>query len=479
MQMTTATGTPLETEAKIPFFTSFRGKITMILLLLSLIPLLGLGIYSQWRTQETLAAAEKEQLNQATIFEADSIKEWLDERVNDMTVFASTDQVKSMQGGTIEPFLELIEKQYGIFEGLFVIGPDGKTVATSVGKSLDLSDQDYFKQAIKGEAAVSDAHVSTNSGDMVISVAVPVKVDGKIVGVMGGAVSTHALAASLQSGDTQNTDETYLINSDGFFITPSRFEDRLKKEGLIKNQTELELKVDTLASEEALAGKSGVAEYTNYDGQQVMGAYKPVTVGNTRWAIISEQSTDEAFAEATELRNITIGLIALMAILVVIIGLVVSGSITAPVKVCVKEARLLAQGDLLTKMSQAEKEAVVLRKDEFGQLGEGFRGMEVYMTSMADVAQKIAAGDLTQTVTPACETDVLGHAFAAMNEQLNSTLARINSESLSVAAASQQLTDASEQAGAATSQVATTIQQVAKGTSEQTSAITKATSQVE
>jgi methyl-accepting chemotaxis protein len=113
-----------------------------------------------------------------------------------------------------------------------------------------------------------------------------------------------------------------------------------------------------------------------------------------------------------------------------------------------------------------------------GDMASSLTRMIVYLQGMAEVAQKLAGGDLTSNVVPISERDVLGNAFKEMVENLRRLVGEVTESVGSLGLASEQLASAADQAGQATTQIATTIQQVARGTVQQSEAVTRTATSV-
>ncbi len=113
-------------------------------------------------------------------------------------------------------------------------------------------------------------------------------------------------------------------------------------------------------------------------------------------------------------------------------------------------------------------------KDELGQLADAFRTMMAYQKRMAVAADAIAHGDLSVEVRPQSQHDVLGNAFARMNENLRSLVGELQAgtHNLSsagteiLAASAQQAAGAIEQS-AAIAETTATVDQV-RSSAEQT-----------
>ncbi len=166
-----------------------------------------------------------------------------------------------------------------------------------------------------------------------------------------------------------------------------------------------------------------------------------------------------------------------VAVGVVVIGLLfgflIVRSIQRPVDELKSVAERIAVGDV--------NQTITLHsKDELGQLAESFRGMIVYLKEMAGAADQLATGDLTVEVTPRSEGDQLGKSLHAMVDNLRELATALLGNAEQVAEAAEQMAQASAQAGQATQQIAVTMQQVARGsTGQQAASITATASSVE
>lgn len=90
------------------------------------------------------------------------------------------------------------------------------------------------------------------------------------------------------------TGETYLVGSDKFMRSDSRFSDK---------RTILVNKIDTEATKDALTGKSDCKTIKDYRGSAVLSAYAPLDIKDMKWTIIAEIDRKEAFKAATLLKN--------------------------------------------------------------------------------------------------------------------------------------------------------------------------------
>src|SRR3989339_870246 len=101
------------------------------------------------------------------------------------------------------------------------------------------------------------------------------------------------------------TGETYLVGSDKFMRSDSRFSDK---------RTILVNKIDTDAVRDALSNKSDCKVIKDYRGSEVLSAYTPLDIKGMKWAIIAEIDKKEAFSAAVSLKkwNFIIGIAAVL-----------------------------------------------------------------------------------------------------------------------------------------------------------------------
>ncbi len=177
-------------------------------------------------------------------------------------------------------------------------------------------------------------------------------------------------------------------------------------------------------------------------------------------------------------KQINATLIGAMIMILVIIGLsilvavLLARSIANPLGTITAVAGRLAEGDISDTVN-------LNRKDEIGLLGSAFEKMIEYQRAASDVADQLAAGDLTATIQPKGEKDRLGNSFVKMLDSLRDAVSQVAINAASLDQASDELSQAASQASQATAQIANTIQQIATGSADQSDAISRTASSVD
>jgi methyl-accepting chemotaxis protein len=477
--MNTQTFNQYGTSSNVRFMHSWNARLILIIFITAVVPLLILGSVAALRIQNDLKTSIYNNLQQNSKIIADDLDTWLIGNLSFISYLSQDATIQTMDPKKFIPVLQQGLKNYPPFEFLFVIGLDGKEVYNSFDVDgtiglKDLHDRAYVIAALKGNATINDPVVSRTSNHTIIVMAAPIyDANKKIVGVMAGAVKVATMNDQMKIGQIGNSGDAYIVGSNQIFLTPSRFDEDLKKAGLVKQSAALELKAENNSVTQALAGENGVVEYFNPNrGQSVLSAYLPVRVLNTKWVLLIEQDSAEAFSPVTN-ATIIFSLITVgFAFLVLIAGWFVSRALTRPIAESSLIAHKLAQGEINQHIS-------IQGKDEIGVMANSFRDLIGYLQEMANAAQEISRGDLNVTVHPRSENDVLGHAIQHMVANLRDLVGQVSDNSGKLNNASSQLASAAGQAGQATGQISLTIQQIAKGITQQSDSINKTAASTE
>ena len=158
--------------------------------------------------------------------------------------------------------------------------------------------------------------------------------------------------------------------------------------------------------------------------------------------------------------QVTMGALALLALLVGGAGAVLLSRWIRPLRRMVEAANGIAEGDV-------QQTVDVSSNDEIGDLGRAFGRAIDYLKNMAGAAERIAAADLTVQVTLAGERDALGISFVAMTDSLREIVGDMSRTAGQLTAASQEMAATSEETGRAIGEIAAAVGDVASGAEKQ------------
>jgi len=132
----------------------------------------------------------------------------------------------------------------------------------------------------------------------------------------------------------------------------------------------------------AAQGKEGSGTSIDYNGTQVLAAWRYISF--VRWGLVTKITAAEAFAPVVRLKNITLGIGAMILFLGVAAALLISKSLSAPILALQKGAEIVGGGDLGYRVGTPSS-------DEIGQLSRAFDRMTESLALInAELKQKAA-----------------------------------------------------------------------------------------
>ena len=222
--------------------------------------------------------------------------------------------------------------------------------------------------------------------------------------------------------------ETYVVGQDSLWRSDSRFLEQLGTASTVLNA---DYEINTVASQGALAGESGIQVIDDYRGVPVLSAWTPITLVEPNpdhpnpegitWALMAEIDQAEVQQSVVTLTWVTGGLVVVAAVLVVLVALVLSGALTRQVNVIV---------DLFEQINIGNYEArtEVLTQDELGSMAASLNTMlDTILTqinALTDLFSDIGIGDFEARVE-VMSNDPIGQMATALNAMLDNTLALV------------------------------------------------------
>ena len=143
---------------------------------------------------------------------------------------------------------------------------------------------------------------------------------------------------------------------------------------------------------------------------------------------------DTATRAATRTAMVAIVLAGLLLALTLGMMVLVVTSITRPLRQVAAVADSMAAGDVSTTVDYESR-------DEIGQLAGSFRRLAGYMRESAELVAALAHGDLSRTVRPSGDRDLLGNAMRDTVARLNSTVSQIHACGAELSRSTTQLLD--------------------------------------
>lgn len=178
-----------------------------------------------------------------------------------------------------------------------------------------------------------------------------------------------------------------------------------------------------------------------------------------KW-IIAASAYHSDFLDGLNKIKIITALVTVFAILLASgAGYWFASTITKPLLKIVNAIRDFAKGDLDQTVS-------INKKDETGVLAESLNTMVLNLKSTADMAGKVAGGDLTVQVSLLSDKDALGHSLQEMVTKLSNIVSEIQISSSNVAAGSQELSATSQSISQGSTEQASSLEEITSSLNE-------------
>lgn len=153
---------------------------------------------------------------------ANEIKEWINSLKVEMSRIAERKSVQTMQWDSMANELAQIyydrSQVYGL---MFLILPNGDYYIAGKGKAdKNLMEREYFKKILLKNApyAISKPTVSKSTGALKITIAVPVKYNDNIVGILGANVNLSTLSKITKEIKIGDEGYGYILDNKGAYI---------------------------------------------------------------------------------------------------------------------------------------------------------------------------------------------------------------------------------------------------------------------
>lgn len=360
---------------------SLKGKLILLLLAVSLVPIAIVGYMSYLSGKTTIQKQSLDSLTTIVESRETSIILYLKTKAGKVQDFSSDGLIRdslekiNQKGPDTKRLSDDLNKH--LLENKKPLDPDcydisilnleGKVVASTNKDTIgsDKSDDDCFNEGKKGLHVKSVYHSETTGKDL-IAVSVPIlsMTTKELIGVIVNRYELKALndITTNRKGMGQ-TGEVYIVDKDGYMITESRFIDN----AILKQ------KVDTEPVRLFLNQRKGVTGiYPDYRGIPIVGASggnELDRIYGLGWTVLAEIDVAEAFASVNTvgLRIIWTGL--LVGLFVAIIAYFAARQIASPVRRISEQLIKVSNGELSIDVP------IHNRQDEVGILVRTVRAM--------------------------------------------------------------------------------------------------------
>ncbi|MEW8957039.1 methyl-accepting chemotaxis protein [Clostridium sp.] len=287
-----------------------------------------------------------------------------------------------------------------------IVDLQGNTRGTD-GSSTNISDRDYFQEALKGNSYISDPFYSKIDNTLEMAYSAPIKENGNIKGVVviireGSDFSD--ISNKIKFGETGSA---YIINSKGTVIAHNNKELVEKMDNTMEEaKTDKSLEVLAGIERKMADGQSGIGEY-EYNGKQKYIGYAPISL--TGWSIgVNVEENDMLSGLDSLVRTLTLLTLA-AAFIGIVLSYLVANKIGNRLNKVKESVKVLATGDFTLN------EIKDIKKDEIG---------EIYI---AVEETKKAVGDMISSIkNTSYNVEEQSASLAALSEEFVSSIQSIS-----------------------------------------------------
>jgi len=406
---------------------SVKARLLLVMVLIAGVPLFAALLISGLITRSNgYDSAEKLNVTQAGLV-AEKLQATLDMNMEAVRAVAtSPSTVKYLKGDKSlesEVFAQLLtlDAEFGDGNSMAISDTTGQQLLRTVGNPLDISEREYFQQAMQGQTYISNVQVSKSTGQRITTLAAPVvDSDGKIVGMVQRNYDLEDLHDIIATQVTEDRQEIVIVDDNGDVVAHSTHS------------------IDPSSPE----SQAGNPFYTDSRGTVTQGTYISVWAGETwyisweklpesGWVIASCQLYSVALAYVNEMIVILLAMGIIFVVLAALVAIWQSGSIVKPVKVIDEALGALADGqfksiknfktkpDELGNMIQNTNAVIDKLEGIVASIKSVSGNVDASSTELADMANQIS--QTAEDVANAIQDIARGATIQADEVQMSST----------------------------------------------------------
>ena len=392
-------------------------------------------LYNDYLQRNTINQNIESSVQQAGNLTASSVQNWLSGRILVLEGLAQNVAYQGSQAdlpGLVDQpvFTSNFQFTYvGQANGVFTQRPDAK-----MPEGYDPRERPWYKQAVSAGKTMLTPPYMAAVGGLIVTIAMPVKKDGQLLGVVGGDLSLDSLVKIINSVDSGGLGYAFLVSGDGqVIVSPD-------KDQVMKN-------LKDIYPSSTLKIQKGIQE-VQLNGQERIISFTPVTgLPSADWYIGQSLDKEKAYAPLSKFR--TSALIA-MFIAVAAIALLLSLLIQVLMRPLTTMGR--AMQDIAQGEGDLTRRLVIENKDEFGELASSFNQfVERIHASISEVSSATRqVHDLSERVMASSNASIIGSD--EQSARTNSVAAAINELGAATQEIARNAADASQHASGASEQ---------------------------
>lgn len=307
------------------------------------------------------------------------------------------------------------------------------------GKNEKISDKEYFKKSINGEANVSDPIIDKEGKTSTIVYAVPIKNGSEITGVLISALDGYSLSEITNTITFGKGGKAFLLNKNGVTVAHSKKELVMSMDNDFENiKTDPKLSPLVELEKQMVTGKTAAGEY-EYDKIVKYMGFAPIK--GTNWSIAVTAPKSEVFENFYKFRSYIMIICIGFLLLSLVVAYLIAAALSNPIVVLTDFIKKISHFDLAVEPGVKMEKAFLL-KDEIGDMArEALNLKEQFRKIITNVRSE-------------CVTEM------TLVENARGNMMKLNEEIQDVSATTQQLSASMEETAAVSQEMNATSTEI-------------------
>jgi methyl-accepting chemotaxis protein len=198
-----------------------------VVIILACLSVTALYIYEQSTKAFSTVVVEKARTNVTSLLSIVDL--WVDGALNQAATLAATDElVESLKQGDsnlkamghTQALLKDIVARYPNFDNILYINTKGIVVGATTDSLIGatLTEREYFKKAVRGVPFISDPVFNDKIGSTVFVIAVPVRNEGVVIGIVAVGIKINAFSEQFVKPLDSPVGSAFITTTDGLTL---------------------------------------------------------------------------------------------------------------------------------------------------------------------------------------------------------------------------------------------------------------------
>ena len=433
-----------------PLFSTFKGKLLGVLLLLGILPLLIFGLAVIQINSRVLTQQTEHELEGTAKRLSLEIDTYVNDLLSDAGAIAQLPQLTSGDAEQQVPIITQMFEHYGKYGQLAIIDPSSQILQVAREQELiEISHIDSFQRAAKGEQAWVVAPHLFNPDVLILHMHTPIlDSSGNVIQVLGSPSSFNGLVNLISSVEGRMEGDANIFIMDDT--------------GRVFVHTNPEIMASTpnygapfgLAADGSLSVTSGAYRYQNEQGVNVVALTE--RIDDLGWTIVVEGDQSIILQPVNTSRLLVIGGLLLSVAAAVITALLMSNRLT-------EQIDRLQELFVSIRMGDYAARAEVVSKDELGEVAGELNSVldilggliqtrderdeiQASISELLAQVSTVAGGDLSISAEIGDNiTSDIAKSFNVMIEQLRKIITEVKTSTLQVSSAADEIQTTAEQ----------------------------------